>query len=163
MKEMEAIWLAGVLDCDGHIGMFRRSSNGVKNAVSPHYHRPVVQISQTKRELIDRVCEIVGSGKVYGKKEEGKSNLYHYRMREKGLVRVLEAIIPYLILKKRQAQLLLKFCNRKTYNGRRIADEEYARREAIHTELAILNRKGPGDKPREESDNSHLKVVANVT
>lgn len=138
LSEVERAWLAGIFDCDGHIGCFHRRS---EHRSSPFF-RPVCQIAQTKRALMDEVVRVVGAGRVY--KHPNRPH-YHVRLPDSVCRDFLAQIEPYLILKRRQAQLVIELCDRMHWQGRRLTEEERARRLAIQAELMELNKKLSGE------------------
>lgn len=156
LTDNQCAQLAGIWDCDGHIGVTRRWRSGRP------YYRQIVQISQAKRELLDWVVEIVGGGKVYTQRKDNVAHpnrlpMFHLRIPFSMVASFLRQVRPYLILKKRQADLVIEMCDGMTWNGRLLSDEERARREGIAAELSALN--APVDGIGKYSAGPRLEIV----
>ena len=159
LTDVQRAQLAGMWDCDGHIGVTRRWRSGRP------YFRPVVQIGQAKRVLPDWIVAVVGCGKVYAYKADAIANprrghMYQLRFPDSTAATFLREIRPFLILKLRQADLVIEMCERMTWNGRSLSAEETARREGIAAELAALNAPVDGVGKYASGPGSHgLKIV----
>ncbi|MBA7490225.1 hypothetical protein ES702_00760 [subsurface metagenome] len=107
---------------------------------------PVVAIQCTKLELIDGFHKLVGRiGKIYGpyhRKNPNAKPLYGWKLYTLKEIRdFCEQIIPFLITKKRQAELVLEFCNLRL--SRPAYNYPYTQREKnIVCEVAKLNERG---------------------
>ena len=144
LKKVDAAFIAGCMDCDGHIGLFRRKRSAKQRIAQEYYFRPVVQIQQNKRALVEFISEVCGTARPWFSKKRGMNGL---RIRESDVRDLLEQILPYLKLKRRQAELVIEFDSRRRHQGVRLSEEEIARREAIHAELAILNKRPADPEP----------------
>lgn len=163
VKDTDLAWLAGFLDGEGTIGISR--TNG-KNWKHP-YLRPAVQAPNTDRRAIDRMAEIIGAvtGKppaicVANKGEGNWKKAWRVRVSTQWeLLLLLPAIMPYLVLKKRQAELCLDFCkrrlNRTGYHHRWHEFREID--EAAYTECIGLNKRG--NDAVEQPPKSALKLI----
>ena len=152
ISDVDLAYLAGFIDADGHIGIVRR--NARRGAKEYHYVRPVVQIGQSKREILDWISDLVG-GSVH---IHAQRNFYNLRFHA-GMIRwLMPLVIPYLKVKKRQAELVLEFTKISSVarNGRSLSDHEKARREGLRVECGALNAK---QEPK-EANVTELKVIA---
>jgi len=138
LGDIHAAQLAGIWDCDGNIGIARRYDKRYEGRA---YYRPVVQIGQVPRALLDWVVDVIGDGRVY---KHGRRPVHFLRLPERVVVEFLERIRPYLILKRRQAELAIELSRSQAWNGKKIPPEVIARREAIWAEARALNRKRDG-------------------
>lgn len=139
LSDLEAAYLAGCWDCDGHIGVTRRTDSRNQR----DYYRPIAQIGQVKPAVSQWVADVTGS-KVY----VTSRSYYSVRINFRDTRSFLEQILPYLVLKRRQAELVIEMCTGMTWNGKRMPLEVVARREAIHAELRCLN--GPAPQKQEK-------------
>jgi hypothetical protein len=99
--DFEIGFITGLLEGEGSI-----TFSGGKNS-TPH---PMVRISNMNRRLLEKAQKIIG-GKIYA--EELFPNVYNYDLNIGSLRNVYETLKklqPYLIGKKRQADLMLEFC-----------------------------------------------------
>jgi len=115
--------------------------------------RPVVSIANTDSRLSDALIEKTGITRVYVHRRRGPRNRrqYTWRMSAEDLKTWLPIVIPWLVLKKRQAELLLEYLtvaetNRsrkgKPFNTK-ARDPRY--KETIHAEIRRLNLRAQAD------------------
>lgn len=132
IADKDAAWLAAVIDCEGWIGTLgssRRGSKGYANRIG---------VGNTNPKLIDRLIELTGMGRVRFVKapnERCKDQL-HWQIDKRDDIRIfLLTILPHLLLKKEQAELILSLPPRNSKNN------EF--RAIVHLRLKELNKKGP--------------------
>jgi hypothetical protein len=137
------IWAGGFFDGEAFIGL----SRGISKSTQRPFHQPLIDVAQTKREVLDVLVELFG-----GKVRLGKnwhSHIHFWRITGADTFRVLPEVLPYLIGKRRQAELILEYQRISGRQGRWITDEILAKREAIHAELKVLNhRRSPAQAER---------------
>ena len=141
----ELAYLAGLIDGEGCICVF--PSRGKTNGKIYPRGRPIINIANTHEGVL-RWVERVAGGRVYQRKElqsgwrpvcVWESGWQHARM-------VLEACAPYLIIKRRQADLFIEFCKTCRRNGSGgVPETILSRRDQIIEEMAALNRRGASD------------------
>ncbi len=107
-------WLAALIDGEGCIGIRRHDSysNG-GNGHSPAQDGfiPYLTIGNNDIELLDRCVEITGEGSVKVKDHPGRDSrgivsrrtYYGWRLDGNAAIRVIRAVYPYLIAKRKQA------------------------------------------------------------
>jgi DNA-binding CsgD family transcriptional regulator len=122
-------YLAGLVDGEGTIGIEKASRNDRKN---PHF-KPIVKISNTCKEALDYIIEQVGGFKFAIKSgrmsKNSKKAVYDIVLvRHKDVEAFLEMILPYLLIKRRQAELVIQFCKSRLSkpNHAPYSDEEIA-------------------------------------
>lgn len=131
-------YLAGIIDGEGHIGLVRRKRSWKRSPERTHYLRPVVQIGQAKRELLDHIARVVGEGSVAVHGQRGFYNLRFYP----GTMRwLLPQLLNHLVLKRRQAEIVLEFMSGPVWNGRELTENEHSRRATLAAEIRALNVK----------------------
>lgn len=144
-NETDAAWAAGFIDGEGFIGTVectrkdktRKNGDPVNRQFSLHVH-----VAQTKRPVLEQLQSILGGSLGTSRCKTGI--VYQWRAYGDNAVAALQKIIPYLVGKKRQAELCLEFQATKVRDLRnpgwkRHSSEVRARRFAIHTELQLLN------------------------
>jgi hypothetical protein len=132
-------YLAGIIDGEGHIGLVRRRRSNWKNhPEQTHVLRPVLQIGQARRELLDHIARVVGEGSVGA---HGQRGFYNLRFFPNTMRWLLPELLPHLVLKKRQAEIVIEFMSKAgvEYNGRQLPEDELARRRALGDEIKRLN------------------------
>lgn len=145
MTETCAAYIAGLIDADGHISM-RRNNLGTPWANTAAF----MGIVNKDLPTLQWVQSVFG-GFVRKRSMDRKSP--HARMWSQtwdwipdaaGIEFALESVLPYLRIKKRQAEIALEFL--KTRQDRklqyRLTPEVKARREELYMEIKSLNRTG---------------------
>ena len=107
MKATDAAWLAGIIDGEGSIILDR----GLPGSVTL---RPVVTVGSSTPVILKKIVKITGVGAVRPtrRKEERGKPMFHWSVSCSLASRALAPIIPYLVLKDRQARLALRVENR---------------------------------------------------
>ena len=101
MKKDDLIYLAGIVDGEGCVS--------VSYKTKARHERIRLTVSNTDRNLIDWLTSRVG-GCV--SKNQGRGNrkpAYHWEVYTDNAFKLLTELLPYLKLKKRQAELCLQF------------------------------------------------------
>jgi hypothetical protein len=124
MEETRLAWLAGIIDGEGCLTIFRRTytdRHGVKR-MSPAAN---VTITNTSVEMISAcrvILEALGVKYMINDPHRGscyaKKPLVRISVRNYGSIQVLlKAILPYLVAKKFQAEKVLEFAQRALTKG----------------------------------------------
>lgn len=131
MNKTDYAWVAGFLDGEGcfTVGVSREGRK----------HDPKIQVSQKSLIPILRLIEIIG-----GRYCVDNRGFYVYALSGATQIRqVLPEIIPYLTLKKKEAELLLDLCNtyRLPRTGSRVnSNLEINRRQRLTDKLKAAKR-----------------------
>jgi len=103
LSESEWAYIAGILDGEGEISIQGNS--------------PYIKIHNTNSELMDWLTRKLGISKTYVKnRQRKKSHKICYSFIFSGVKRVttfLEKVMPYLIVKRKKAEEVYKFCKGK--------------------------------------------------
>jgi len=101
-------YLAGLLDGEGYIGI--KKTNNRADCVNPQYHERI-QIRMVDEPAIKLFKETFG-GNYYREKASrsklSKKPLYCYQASDKLASEIIKKLIPYLLIKNRQAKLILE-------------------------------------------------------
>jgi len=104
-KKEDLAYIAGVIDSDGCISINR----DIKK------YQPTVQVTQAQPEAINLINKIFGGNYRIVKQSKSSLNykdLYLWRIRSrKNLGIFLEAILPFLRIKRKQAKIVIDYCN----------------------------------------------------
>lgn len=112
MRNLSLAYIAGFVDGEGCISLGSRNKNNST--------RVTIEIAQNKREVLDWIVSELGFGRVYTKKYK-HGNTYCLSIFAKEGRIFIPLIFPYLIVKSKQAALLLKFysiIDNKTYKSK---------------------------------------------
>ena len=170
MEETTAAWLAALIDGEGSVMLNRRTYSESwkkkrptlgKTLTAKNRFRPVVVIAAgTDVRLFDAIREKIGVGQVYthrisntAKSHNPRARIqYTYRLNVKQITEILPDVLPWLVLKKPQAELLLEAIewNRKRnstggypgFNDPEFREESYNRLNEIYSSIRALNTKG---------------------
>ncbi|MGM7702809.1 LAGLIDADG family homing endonuclease [Pseudalkalibacillus sp. Hm43] len=120
MKELEAAYIAGVIDGEGSIILTRMHAN--------EHRRPVITIASTDLELLTYVQSVAG-GYLYSKKNYNPSkhkNSFILNIKiKKEVFYVLQSCLPYLRIdqkRKRAAWILDNYDKVTPRNGKYVKD-----------------------------------------
>jgi len=103
LTETEKACLAGVIDGEGSVGIYR-SADG---------RRIEVQVCNTRFGFIAKIRDVVGCGSIctrhfHGSLHKGRKPLYQYTMKgSERRLKLLEQVLPYLIVKREKAEAIL--------------------------------------------------------
>lgn len=108
MRKNELIaYLAGLVDGEGYVGI--KKTHGRKDCVNPQYHERI-QIRMVEEKAIKLFKNTFG-GNYYRETEHSKYSkkpLYCYQATDKLAAGIIKILIPFLLIKKRQAEFILQ-------------------------------------------------------
>ena len=115
-KDKQAIlaYAAGIIDGEGCIRIVVRKPRNRRST----QHSLILQVAQKDGILMDWLYGNFG-GMVYlkNKRTDGSDWIYEWRVMERKAAEVLKQVMPFLTVKKRQAELGLRFQTHKTGAG----------------------------------------------
>jgi len=101
LTEVDKAWLACAIDGEGTISIYppRKGRD----------FRPLLALYNTNQEFVEKFAEMLGISNLTKKRQRRKWKVcYSLRIEAKGIIlRILELIYPYLIIKKRHAELVI--------------------------------------------------------
>lgn len=128
MKEEELAYIAGYLDADGCITIYRRkptNTNGQKNPI----HYPDIHISSINQEIIKMFKDLYG-GCITKDTSQHKNPLYNWKPNISDMKNFLLSIRPYIKLKKQQCDIMINFLEERESSKRQcLSREQLDRRE----------------------------------
>lgn len=139
----QAAYIAGLVDGEGTIGFNR--------VPSPHgKHRLTwvgrVSIINTHLETLEWVQSVVGFGSIQSRKSSAKWKMcYQVSWVSRQSRALLPILLPYLRIKRKQAELVLAYLQRQYHAGlkRGLPLAEWEARSRIASQVYALNRRGP--------------------
>lgn len=146
LNEVEKAYLACALDSEGTISLFKRKRKyGGMKRFRDHFC-PRVKIGNSNDEFISYLHSLVG-GYIYRNISNKKRNpnwkivkvIVIARWKEISIL--LEQVLPYMIIKKRQAELLIEACKLHIPNFGKCVPYS-TRMYEIQEEVFRLNRRG---------------------
>lgn len=135
-SEVDRAYLAGVIDGEGSIFATYRESD--------HNLGVRVNVCNTDARLIEWIAaRWVGRVTVTDRTKYGQKPIHRWDADGKNAVEVLRAALPYLVIKREQADVALDLIATTRNHGRRgYPPEVFAQRLAMVAELQAMNRRG---------------------
>lgn len=134
-------YLAGFIDGEGCLTISKQNRGG--HHISPEYKIKCI-VNHTNLDIL-KVYKNIFGGEIYiVKLKEGRNHKKQHQwiISNKVAYDFCKKIIKYLILKKKNAQLLIDFYEKRISNKYPIKTEELERREKILQEIRVLNKRG---------------------
>ena len=138
--DMELGWLAGIVDGEGHIGLYRATPTKTSKAI-----RPILQIVNTDIRIIEAcrriIVDIIGKPINVSVLEKKTHQKDVYRLAvgsQKDLLILLPTISRFLVGKREQADNVVSFCAGR---GKRQI-RPFAEDESLYSRCRELNRRG---------------------
>lgn len=143
-NDSEVFWsyMAGLMDTDGSFTISKRKSP--THMVSPLYS-VLIQLTSIDIKCINHILENFQGGKVRLRKGKNCKTGFCYRFvltNTENVARFCKKIMPFLVLKKRQAEIMINFCENKKeikYCKGGISELELEFREKCREEIIKLN------------------------
>jgi hypothetical protein len=137
-EQLILAWAAGFVDGEGYVGM--QNSTHTYNR---HTHfQGLMSVAQAKTDEPLQILSRLFGGKVTWRKNQGNGAYYWVLYGQKMAV-CLRALLPYLVVKRRQAEVCLEYqetCWADSHGRYSPMPEEIqAKRLALYTELRALN------------------------
>lgn len=143
---LQLAYFAGIIDGDGSIyiaSYYKRKKTGHKS-----YHANI-EITNSNKDLINWVIKTFGGKSYISKLRNNLRNteiiVHKWICNGPAVNYICESINPYLIVRLKQAEIMLKM--RQTYRGsgkgesKALPDEIYDLRDKYHIEMQSLNQK----------------------
>ena len=137
VSECNLAYFAGLFDGEGCV-------NVVEVKPKPGRHSPtfqtLAQVSMTDRRSLDLLFITFG-GRIRLSTKKGSRPIWVWRVYHKNAKRFLEAILPYLVVKKYQAELLIELDRRVLGRGmqKKLSIDEINCRRRIKGEICAQN------------------------
>lgn len=120
-NEIDLAYIAGFLDGEGSFIITYQGE-------SKRRLRPMISVANTSREILEWIKELFGgfisanNGSIC--KPRGRTIYYYSLGSRKACLEVLQLVIPYLKVKKKQAILLIEFCKKPPRSPYTVEDWE---------------------------------------
>jgi hypothetical protein len=151
MEEVMKAYLAGCLDCDGYFTI-KRSTYAMR--VTGDAHNPVysekIGLKQVKPEVVELLFKyFAGYKRIEKPSARNGKPLFAWSVTDKQAVACISALLPYLRVKREQAELLLQLRESKEITkhirivGSNVSPEESVKREFLFNRIKQLNDSRP--------------------
>lgn len=155
-EDVKLAYIAGLIDGEGTISLNKQTEKAHPQW-NPKY-TPYIGFTNTNLEALELVGDFLGSNVRHhvGSKDGFKGNKECFRVVKNGknnVRKLLEKLLPYLVIKKKQAELVINYCdnfvassgvgrgvrNGRFTGGRKIDPCESNRRELLFQELKKIH------------------------
>jgi hypothetical protein len=141
LTKEQCAYIAGIVDGEGTISISHNNIQG-KNSYSI-----VMRVYNTDKKLINWLCKKTGLGAIKIQKNAvwERNNikvLYKWDLYANNIRQFLPLIEPYLIIKKKQAQIMIEWLSKPRLNGYSITDERRKYKKEMCIKMLKLNRRG---------------------
>ncbi|MEV4576033.1 hypothetical protein AB0K16_22585 [Nonomuraea jabiensis] len=136
----QAAYLAGMLDADGHMGLYVHTSKPGANAT----YRPSMNVSNTDLTLLNWIVETTGVGSVNKQRAETstKRATFQWNCSVAAIAPLLEQMIEFMIVKRDRAELIIDYWAR-IQDPLLKADKSWQLE--YRDKMLRLNKRGPKD------------------
>jgi hypothetical protein len=127
-------YIAGFIDGEGCISVTTK-----KNTYGMLTYDPYIQVTNTNKAVLEFCRYVLGFGNIKVKHSDRANTRDYYILYIWGKAKVkiaLSIILPYLIVKKGVAELVLKLASQELYAHPTMQDQE------VIEEIRVLNKKG---------------------
>lgn len=138
-------YIAGLIDGEGYIGMSKHSEN--RRNKQTYYYQISIKVGMTNKLGPELLYKAFGGYLYHETRKAPKKNVWQWNLcGQKNVLPVLHKLLPYLIVKKKQAEKLIEYCESRNYkNGQKVkwGETSYSVKEnQIYTDIRMLNQKG---------------------
>lgn len=144
-SEVMKSYIAGIIDGEGCIGIECMAPLQKKDGTwirKHNYYTPRLTIVNTSYKLMELLVKEIGGKYDTRKKIEGRKTCYRWYIFGKDLENTIQEIIPYLFIKKEQAEIVLKFRQTVGKTGWHVSDEIMTMRHDLYLQCTNLNKVG---------------------
>jgi len=131
-------YIAGYVDGEGCLSASKRKDKSYRRGYTVFV---ITSISSTTPSVLLEIQSVYGGSICLKTRGENHKELSVLTLAPNACAKLLKDILPYLVLKKKQAHLILelkKTCKYQSYINDKILD----RRDEIYEELKVLNKRG---------------------
>lgn len=144
MAQAGMMWyIAGFFDGEGSI--YINKTKCIENRTGVRYQF-FLTMNNTNREVLEKIREFLGKEGIHltvDKRNRGKyPDVYCIAAESRKAAEILRKLRPYLIVKRRQADLALKFQAHMKPGAKYLSEEEWDFRRSCCQEMCELNRGG---------------------
>ena len=137
-EEVINAYLAGIIDGEGHIAI-NRTKTCPQRRVNPRYQAEVTVVNTDLRLMEFLVANAGGSFHKRKKAKEWHKDTYSWKVTSTTARDLCKRLHPFLFLKQKQAEWLVRLYEECNFNIRVLSEEEIQKRERIYQEICKLN------------------------
>lgn len=158
IKDTDLAWLAGFWDGEGSITIFTHTEKNGQKKISP-----TINVTNTDMNVIAHTSQILDAlGTSFSVAHNKKDNMKHkdsYQLTTRNMKYievVLEAMLPYLVCKKPQAILVLRYVKKKLQYLEQGKKPSYDDEDSeLQQEVQAMNKRGKSPISSETTRETH--------
>lgn len=140
MTEIEYAYIAGIIDADGHVGIYSRAHAKEGKFQSMAQYTLTVRVAMTHEGVVRWLCGKVGFGDVNVRHRAAPfKTVYDWRITCRAAVNLLEKIRPYMIVKRRHAEIAAIFYTTVGVKSMMANQRKYLSQEAADVRIKCVN------------------------
>lgn len=140
-KREQYIWLAGVIDSECTIGFYKKLALHTKRGFCWMVR---LNCGSVTPKLLHKIREFVGAGRVHLRALKQGNNgktIYEWEIYGNNVRHILPKVLPFLLLKKKQANLMIEALALLKEHGWKYTPHD-KKLEGIWQEMRKLNKRG---------------------
>lgn len=142
LTETEKAYIAGLFDGEGSVVIGVSTRKRLDGTTYPD-HWLQIGITNTNRDILEWLLDKVGGHISTNSRTDHQKKCWAWRVMSKEAREFLVNILPYLHIKKKQAELGILFQDNKSYSAdrkaRMLTEEMLVFRENVRSEIRLLN------------------------
>lgn len=141
-------YIAGLIDGEGSFVISKTKVENIAKRSQCKSDRYLAYfcIGMVDREPLGLIVKMIGCGKVYEERVPDRRSIWRVRFGGRlRLIPFIENLLPYLIVKRKQAETVLEFCKSwiQPFNKQQgVSERELQRREEAYQKMRKLNAVG---------------------
>ena len=134
LTEVEKAYLAGIIDGEGSIGLWRHHKNETAT--------PNVSVANNSLKLLQWIKQRAGGTIVSKKKRKAHHNdLYAWSVRQDRAIRLLNDVKEFLIIKRKQAELITSEYKSVTHPAGKYTSQMLKKKQRLVDKIKKLNQR----------------------
>lgn len=140
-KKEKLIWSAGFIDGEGSLMIKRYKCKTCRREIT---FQPVISCAQTvqRKEPIYLLQKLFNGSVSFYKQVGNRYDTITWTVASRDAEKCARELLPYLIVKKRNAKVIINYYNGTIKKGSHITDKEWKRREELFWKMRKFNSKG---------------------
>jgi len=138
-NERQLIYFAGIFDGEGSVNIEVQAPRENRKY---YYYSLRIIIINTNKDLMEWLVKNFDGKYSARKKIEGRKLCYRWAKCSREAAEILEACLPYMVVKKKQAELFVESMGTMGVTGWHVSPEVRAHREHLYNQMRQLNKQG---------------------
>jgi len=130
-------YMAGIIDGEGSISIDVQSPNKTRKY---HYYSIRMNIINTNLELMEWLVKNFGGNLYKNRKVEKRKQVYKWSIYSRKAAEILQQTLPYMIVKKPHAIILIEFMDSMGVTGWHVPEEIRHYRQQLYLKVRELNK-----------------------